>query len=133
MPLWALPTPRGIYFLSLSHTLCESEQMESQYRWKVKKSRGEGELRKRRPFEEKWPVLVLVKIEGHMPPPFAPHPTHTHCILKQGFTWTFPRNQDVTVKLKFELIFMKFYYFFNVLANPKPICFTETIPSMCEP
>ena len=25
MPLWALPTPRGIYFLSLSHTLCESE------------------------------------------------------------------------------------------------------------
>ena len=49
-----------------------------------------------------------------------------------GFMRTFPRNQDVTVKLKSELIFIKFWYFFNVLADPKPICFTQTIPSMCE-
>ena len=50
-----------------------------------------------------------------------------------GFTQTFPRNQDVSVKLKFELIFIKFKYFFNVLADPKSIYFTQTIPSMCEP
>ena len=31
-----------------------------------------------------------------------------HCVLKKGFTRTFPRNQDVTVKLKSELIFIKF-------------------------
>ena len=31
-----------------------------------------------------------------------------HCVLKWGFTRTFPRNQDVTVKLKSELIFIKF-------------------------
>ena len=47
-----------------------------------------------------------------------------HCVLKQGFTRTFPRNQDVTVKLKSELIFTKFQYSFNTLANSKPICFT---------
>ena len=49
------------------------------------------------------------------------------------FIQTFPRNQDVTVKLKSELIFIKFQYFFNVLADPKSICFTQTIPSMFEP
>ena len=54
------------------------------------------------------------------------------CVLKQSFMRTFPRNQDVTVKLKSELIFIKFQYFFNVLADPKPICSTQTIPSMCE-
>ena len=43
-----------------------------------------------------------------------------------GFTRTFARNQDVTVKLKSELIFIKFQYFFNVLVDPKPICFTHT-------
>ena len=31
-----------------------------------------------------------------------------HCVLKKGFTPTFPMNQDVTVKLKSELIFIKF-------------------------
>ena len=31
-----------------------------------------------------------------------------HCVLKQGFTRSFPRIQDVTVKLKYELIFIKF-------------------------
>ena len=28
--------------------------------------------------------------------------------VEMGFTWTFPRNQDVTVKLKSELIFITF-------------------------
>ena len=28
--------------------------------------------------------------------------------VEMGFTWTFPRNKDATVKLKFELIFIKF-------------------------
>ena len=56
-----------------------------------------------------------------------------HCVLKLGFMRTFPRNQDLTVKLKSRFIFIKFYYFFNVLAGPKPICFTQTIPSTCEP
>ena len=28
--------------------------------------------------------------------------------VEMGFTWTFPRNQDATVKLKSELIFIKF-------------------------
>ena len=28
--------------------------------------------------------------------------------VKMGFTWTFPRNQDATVKLKSELISIKF-------------------------
>ena len=46
---------------------------------------------------------------------------------------TFTSNQDVKVTLNSELIFIKFLYFFNVLANPKPIGFTQTIPSMCEP
>ena len=34
-------------------------------------------------------------------------------------------NQDVTLELKSELIFIKFHYFFNVLADPKSICFTK--------
>ena len=50
------------------------------------------------------------------------------CQLKQGFTRTFPRNQDVVVKLKYELIFITFQCFFNFLADPKPICFTQMIP-----
>ena len=28
--------------------------------------------------------------------------------FKWGFTWTFPRNQEITVKLKSELIFIEF-------------------------
>ena len=28
--------------------------------------------------------------------------------VEMGFTWTFPRNQDATVKLKSELISIKF-------------------------
>ena len=31
-----------------------------------------------------------------------------NCVLKWGFMQTFPRNQDVTVKLKSELVFIKF-------------------------
>ena len=31
-----------------------------------------------------------------------------HCVLKWGFMWTFPGNQDATLKLKSELIFIKF-------------------------
>ena len=31
-----------------------------------------------------------------------------HCVLKYGFTQTFPTNQDVTLKLRSELIFIKF-------------------------
>jgi hypothetical protein len=31
-----------------------------------------------------------------------------HRVLKYGFTWTFSRNQDVTVKLNSELVFIKF-------------------------
>jgi hypothetical protein len=46
-----------------------------------------------------------------------------HCVLKWGFTRTFSGNQDVTVKLKSELIY----------EDPKSICLTQTIPSMCEP
>ena len=30
-----------------------------------------------------------------------------HYVLKLGFMWTFPRNLNVTVKLKYELIFFK--------------------------
>ena len=37
-----------------------------------------------------------------------------HCVFKKGFMRTFLRNQDVTMKLKSELIFIKFQYFFNV-------------------
>ena len=32
----------------------------------------------------------------------------TLCV-EMGFTWTFPRNQDATVKLKSELISIKYY------------------------
>ena len=56
-----------------------------------------------------------------------------HWVWKWGFTWTFPENQDVTVKFKSELIFINFLYVFNVIGNTEPICFTQTIPSMCEP
>ena len=48
-----------------------------------------------------------------------------HCLLKQCFTRTFPRNQHVTVKLKSELLFTKFWYLFHVLADLKSICFTQ--------
>ena len=58
------------------------------------------------------------------PSGIAPSP---HSMLKQGFMRIFPRNQSVTVKLTFELIFIKFKYFFDVLANPRPICFTQMI------
>ena len=30
------------------------------------------------------------------------------CMFKWGFTWTFPGNQDATVKLKSGLILIKF-------------------------
>ena len=46
---------------------------------------------------------------------------------------TFPSNQDVKVTLNSELIFINFLYVFNVIGNTEPICFTQTIPSMCEP
>ena len=36
-----------------------------------------------------------------------PHPPTPLCV-EMGFTWTFPRNQDAKVKLKSELIFIKF-------------------------
>ena len=55
-----------------------------------------------------------------------------YCVLKQGFTWTFIRNHDVTVKLMSELIFIKFQYFFNVLADPNSICLTQMIRSTSE-
>ena len=48
--------------------------------------------------------------------------------VEMGFTWTFPRNQDATVKLKSELISIKFQQFFNTLADPKLICSIQTIP-----
>ena len=39
-------------------------------------------------------------------------PSHTNGIpplcVEMGFTWTFPRNQDATVKLKSELISIQF-------------------------
>ena len=35
----------------------------------------------------------------------CPHPPLS---VEMGFTWTFPRNQDATVKLKSDLISMKF-------------------------
>ena len=38
---------------------------------------------------------------GRLPPP------HTLCV-EMGFTWTFPRNQDATVKLKSEFVSIKF-------------------------
>ena len=34
--------------------------------------------------------------------------TGGHCVLKYGFTQIFPRNQEVTVKLKSDLIVIKF-------------------------
>ena len=46
---------------------------------------------------------------------------------------TFPRNQDLTVKLNSEFIVIKFQYFFYVLAHPRPICRTLMILSMSEP
>ena len=42
------------------------------------------------------------------------------------------RNQDASVKLKSELIFINFKNFFYVIADPKPICFAQTISSMFE-
>ena len=48
----------------------------------------------------------------HYKPPGIFRPPH--CVD----TRTFPRNQDVSVKLKSELIFIKFWYFFNLLADP---------------
>ena len=47
--------------------------------------------------------------------------------VEMVFSWTFPRNQDATVKLKFEFISIKFWLFFNILANPKLICPIQTI------
>ena len=52
--------------------------------------------------------------------------------VEMGFTWTFPRNQDATVKLRSELISIKFYQFFNTLANPKLICPIQTILLTCK-
>ena len=57
-----------------------------------------------------------------------------HCALKQGFMRTFPRNEDETVKLKSELIFIKLNSIFVlVLADHKPICFPQMILWMCKP
>ena len=47
--------------------------------------------------------------------------------VEMGFTGTFTKNQDATVKLKPELISIKFYQFFNTLANPKLIFPIQTI------
>ena len=44
-----------------------------------------------------------------------------------SFTRTFPRNQDATVKLKSELISIKFKYYFNTLADTKLIFPIQTI------
>ena len=49
-----------------------------------------------------------------------------------GFTWTFLRNQDATVKSKSELIFIKFQQFFNTLADPKQIFPIQTILLTCK-
>ena len=38
---------------------------------------------------------------------FTGPPLWALCV-EMGFTWTFPRNQDATVKLKSELISIKF-------------------------
>ena len=61
--------------------------------------RGEQVLSNLKPFEG-FSILCLQKSRGQ-----------GHCVLKQGFTRTYPRNQDLTVKLKSELIFIRFQYF----------------------
>ena len=43
------------------------------------------------------------------------------------------KDLPVTVKLKSELILIKFLYFINVIADTKPIWFTQKILSKCEP
>ena len=47
--------------------------------------------------------------------------------VEMDFTWTFPRNQDANMKLKSELISIKFQQFFNTLADSKLICPIQTI------
>ena len=46
--------------------------------------------------------LCLVFLLIQSPPPTP------HCVLKQSFTQTFPSDQDVTAKLKSQLIFIRF-------------------------
>ena len=52
--------------------------------------------------------------------------------VEMVFTWTFPRNQNATVKLKSEFISIKFQQFFNTLADPKLICPIQTIILTCK-
>ena len=50
-----------------------------------------------------------------------------HCVLNCGFTVTFPGNQDATVKLKSEFIFIKFSSVLISLLIP------QMNTSMCKP
>ena len=52
--------------------------------------------------------------------------------VEMGFRWTFPGNQDSTVKIKSELISIKLQQFFNTLADPKLIFPIRTILLMCK-
>ena len=78
-------------------------------------------------------VFALGMVEAGGAGGLSPPPPPPLCVEIWFSLEIFPRNQDVTVKLKPELIFIKKLYFFNVLANPKPICFTQTISSMFKP
>ena len=75
--------------------------------------------------ENQWEPYQCLKIKVMVV--MGPLGGRGHCVLKQGFTQTFPRNQDVSVKLKSETIFIKFQYSFNVLTDPKSICSTQMI------
>ena len=68
----------------------------------------------------------LSNMGGRQSPPSPPP-----LCVEMGFTWTFHWNQDVTVKLKSELISIKFQQFFDNLANPKLICPIQTILLTC--
>ena len=59
-------------------------------------------------------------------------PLHPALCVEMDFTWTLLRNQDATVKLKSELISIKFQQFFNTLADPKLIFPIQPILLTCK-
>ena len=66
---------------------------------------------------------------AHPPPPFS---QLGHCV-KIGLYADISKEPRCNSEIKVRAHFLKFWYFFNVLAMSKPICFTKMIPSMCEP
>ena len=61
-------------------------------------------------------IEVVLEVQSGMSERLKNWGEGTLCV-EIGFTQTFPRNQDATVKLKSELISIKFQQFFNIQVD----------------